>query len=438
MSDYMFMLESHLSPEQNRAVASIEAAAAVASSPLFLTGGAMRDMVGGFPIRDLDFTVEGNGLKLAKAVAHSDKSIVLISSDETRKAAELLFRGGVPASISSAHQARYPKVGGKAVIEPSTIHEDLRGRDFTLNAMALSLSRASRGLFLDPTNGQDDLSRRELRTVTNYTLYDDPSRILRMLRLKARMGFEIEQRTQQQYANVREARLEEKISARALLVELRKMADEPNPGELLELLGRENLLSLFSPALTGDKVNAAGFAKLQKNRAAVPFGVPFHVNNLSLFLFLLTEKLTPKERSDLASHLGMEKEEVAAYQRLEARAKKLESALKSARLKKASLVYEAAHEAPGELILFLLMRSSERLVTDRIRNYLQKYLPAAHEISDKEPALAGLDPASPKFRKVKEELIHAHLDARPKKATPPEPEPPPAPPTAAHKTALHR
>ncbi len=68
MSDYMFMLESHLSAIQNRAVAMIQAAAASADVNLFLTGGAVRDMLGGFPIRDLDFTVEGNALKLAKAV----------------------------------------------------------------------------------------------------------------------------------------------------------------------------------------------------------------------------------------------------------------------------------------------------------------------------------------------------------------------------------
>ena len=146
MSDYMFMLESHLSPEQNRAVLAIEAAASAASMPLFLTGGAMRDMGGGFPIRDLDFTVEGNAIKLARALIHADKSIALVTTDEFRRCAELAFPGGVTASISSAQQARFPKAGGKPVVEPATIHEDLRGRDFTVNAIALSLSRASRGL----------------------------------------------------------------------------------------------------------------------------------------------------------------------------------------------------------------------------------------------------------------------------------------------------
>ena len=68
MSDYIYMLESHLSPDQNRAVEETQAAAGLANVNVFLTGGAMRDMLGGFRIRDLDFVVEGNALKMAKAI----------------------------------------------------------------------------------------------------------------------------------------------------------------------------------------------------------------------------------------------------------------------------------------------------------------------------------------------------------------------------------
>ncbi len=74
MSDYMFMLESHLSTIQNRVVSDVQAAAARADVNLFLSGGAVRDMLGGFPIRDLDFTVEGSALKLAKAVAEKTQA----------------------------------------------------------------------------------------------------------------------------------------------------------------------------------------------------------------------------------------------------------------------------------------------------------------------------------------------------------------------------
>ena len=96
MSDYMFMLESHLSADQNRAVAELIKEASHANVNLFLTGGAMRDMLGGFQVRDLDFTVEGNALKLAKAVATRTNARVL-ETDDNRKSTELLFPNGLRA-----------------------------------------------------------------------------------------------------------------------------------------------------------------------------------------------------------------------------------------------------------------------------------------------------------------------------------------------------
>src|ERR1017187_484022 len=127
MSDYMFMLESHLSTDQNRVVSEVQAAAAEANVSLFLAGGAMRDMLGGFPIRDLDFTIEGNAPKIAKAIAKKTHAEV-IEDDEHRKLVELLFPGGVTAQIAMARRERYSKPGGKPAVDPATIHEDLRRR----------------------------------------------------------------------------------------------------------------------------------------------------------------------------------------------------------------------------------------------------------------------------------------------------------------------
>ena len=99
MSDYIFMLESHLSSEQNQVVADVQSAAKHAGVSLFLTGGAMRDMLGGFQIRDLDFTVEGNGLKVAKSIAQKSGARI-VSQDELRRSAELEFPSGATAQVA--------------------------------------------------------------------------------------------------------------------------------------------------------------------------------------------------------------------------------------------------------------------------------------------------------------------------------------------------
>ena len=295
MSDYMFMLESHLTGEQYRLVGQMQAAATATGLSLYLTGGAMRDVLGGFPVRDLDFTVEGNPAKLVKLMTTKHGGIV-VSTDEPKKSTQLRFEGGVSVEIAMARSERFPKSGAKPVIEPATIHEDLRCRDFTVNAVALSLNKASLGLLVDPTNGVGDIERKELRAVHNYSFYDDPSRMLRLIRFKVRLGYAIDERTRLQYENAREAEMLTRISPEALGRELRNVAAEPDAHDLLVALEQEKLIELYSPVLTGLRLNLPVFSKLQKARHMVPFGLDFRINTMPLFLYVLFEKLNPKER----------------------------------------------------------------------------------------------------------------------------------------------
>ncbi len=421
MSDYLFMLESHLNPQQNRAVSLLQSVATEANVSLFLTGGAMRDMLGGFQIRDLDFVVEGNSLKLAQTIAKKHH-VTILSTDDIRKSTELLFPGGVQAQLAMAHTAKYSRPGSKPKVTPATIQEDLRCRDFSFNAIALSLNRGSRGLLIDPLNGQADLSRRELRAVYATALYDDPVRLLRMCRFRVRMGFDIEERTKLQYENARLAEVEQLISPSDLLVELKQIVDEPAPSEMLKTLEEEKLLPLFSPALSGPKLNLAGLARLEKARRFWSPEVDLRGMSWGPFLFALTEKLTAKERLDLIKATAMTKADVNGWQQLPARAKKTESKLKSASLKRPSQIYEAVLAAPASDILFLLYHSPIRLVQDRIRNYFQKYLQTAMEVTEAEVVAAGAVPGTPKFYKVRDGLVAARLDGRVRK-----PVAPPAP-----------
>jgi tRNA nucleotidyltransferase/poly(A) polymerase len=340
-----------------------------------------------------------------------------------KKSVELRFPGDVLGSISMARQEKYAKPGAKPQVTPATIHEDLRCRDFTVNAIALSLGKASRGLLLDPTNGLGELSRKELRAVSNYALYDDPSRILRMIRLKTRFGFTIDERTMSQYQNVREAKLETKIAPPAVKHELLQMAADPLAGDILKALEDEKLISLISPTLSGAKLNLAGFQKLQKARQSLPFGMTIPTDSTALFLFILLEKLSPKERVQLAKSVELTKEELDAAHKLELRANKLDKELASAKITRPSALFAMLSKVPGEVLLFILMRSNHRLVLDRVKNYLQKYLPMSQEVSAKD--VVGAEPGTPKFQKLFQQMINAKLDARPKKIVVEEVPPPP-------------
>src|SRR5579885_1617842 len=159
MPDYMFLLESRLSPEQRAAMMRVQELSAAMGFNVYLTGGTVRDLITGATLRDLDFTVEGNPSKIA---------------------------GDCEGSISAARDDHYVRPGTKPEIRWSTIMEDLRRRDFSLNAIAISLNPASRGLLLDPTNGLSDIERGEIRALTIHSFTNQPVRLLRALRSLAR------------------------------------------------------------------------------------------------------------------------------------------------------------------------------------------------------------------------------------------------------------
>ena len=429
MSDYVYMLESHLSSDQNRVVEEVQAAAAQAAANLFLTGGAMRDMLAGLRIRDLDFVVEGNALKVAKSICEQTGAHT-VSTDENRKSAELVFTGGVTAQIAMARQEKYSRNGVKPQVTQATIQEDLRGRDFTCNAIALSLNKASRGLLLDPMNGLADIERHELRAISTYGFYDDPSRLLRLVRFRVRLGFTVEERTRMQVANAREAEVEKQIPPRVLGEELKRIGTEDSPSEILKALDAEKLLVLFSPALEGPKLNLAGVVRFEKNSRLLPDDARSRAARFGPFLYVLTEKLGAKEKQALIKATEMNKEEVDSWQKLEARSKKLETLLHAGRVRKASHVYQIMVAAAPDEVLFQLYHSTVKQVQERMRNYYQKYLPLLQEITPEEWATVESQPDAAKSSKARDAFIANRLDRKEKKPEVPE-EPPPTPPPAA-------
>jgi tRNA nucleotidyltransferase (CCA-adding enzyme) len=440
MSDYMFVLESHLDAAQNRVVNEMQRVATDAGMNVWLTGGAMRDTLRGARILDLDFTVERDAVKMGKALAHASGGQV-VSEDTLKRWVELELAGGVFASVSNARTEKYSKPGAKPQVAPATIHEDLMRRDFTINAMALSLNRGSRGLLIDPTNGQADLVNRELRTTNPYALFDDPTRIFRLIRFQYVFGFEIAPRTQSQIENALMGDYQSAAQASALASEIRALSDSENAVAALEAYDRLGLLKLISPALTGAKLNAPGLARFEKLAHTVLPGEAFGRSTMGgwlAFLTVLTEKMSSRESADVLGKFQLPRKEMDGLKKLPSRATKLETALKSTRITKPSHVFDALKDATADEVLMVLYESAHRVVQDRIRAYYQKYLPLAQEVTEEQVAATGMKPGTPKFEKAYRDMVTTHLNARPKKVPPPEPEAIPALPAPMARGAVRK
>jgi hypothetical protein len=298
MSDYMFKLENHLSTAQGGIVAEVRSVAADSGAKVFLTGGAVRDMFGGFAIRDLDFTIEGDALKVAKMVAERVGAEIL-HTDATRKKVDLLSPQGVTFEISMAREERYPKIGSKPQVTPSTVYEDLRRATSQSIPLGCHSTKRPRGLLIDPTKRNGRFGTAGAAFVQQHRVLRCPSSphaagpIPRSARIH---GGRANDEPSSQRAG---SGLEEYISRDDVLTELRAAAREPNIADLLEAWQKEGYLGLYHPPCR----SAAEYAKLRQAaevRESLPFGLGFYADEVAVLFWLLTEKLTPKERAAIA------------------------------------------------------------------------------------------------------------------------------------------
>src|SRR5690349_20464579 len=163
--------------------------------------------------------------------------------------------GGFPAEVAMPRPEQHDKPGKPPLITPATIIEDLRRRDFTVNAMALSLNPGSRGLLMDPFNGAADIEAKLVRILHNYAFVEDPSRLIRASRFAARFHWPLEERTQACYDSAKENNYIEYISDRAIGYEIEQLAYEDDALNVVRVLEKEDWLKVLSPHWTSVKVD---------------------------------------------------------------------------------------------------------------------------------------------------------------------------------------
>src|SRR6202789_392408 len=252
MADYIYLLENRLSKAQQASLNKVREVARAKGLTIFLVGGAVRDLTSGSPVRDLDVVVQGNALKLKKDIEKAGG--VITGENEAGQSLFVRFPGGARMEIGSTLSVNYPKPG-KPVVKPATILEDLRRRDFTANAMALSLNDGSYGLLMDPLNGVADIENRELRLVSNYGFIEDPVRMVRAARLGARLGWQMEEKTRTRYETGKTEGYISAMSGFQRGYETEEIAHEEDPLRVIRALEREGWMKHLFPALSPGKGN---------------------------------------------------------------------------------------------------------------------------------------------------------------------------------------
>jgi tRNA nucleotidyltransferase (CCA-adding enzyme) len=420
MPDFLFLLESRLNPDQYRVVEQVQAAASEHGLHLYLVGGALRDLIYGYPIRDIDFAVEGQALKVAKSLLkHApDADKIVTALDEPMRSAYLRYPSGLTVEISACRVERRGKPGQKSHLEFCDIYDDLRRRDFSMNAIALSLNPNSRGLLLDPNNGVADIERHEIRTLTSYAFSEDPVRLIRAIRFRTRLRFNLEERTEAQFRAALESDLINNASPEGLHNEFREMGREENPLEILKALEKEGLTTAFHPRLEGPRLNMAGVTLAHKTAQSIEEnGVP--VRFQGPFFYFLQEKLPPRDRADLLKRMGMKRSDQETWVDLETNAKKLVHDLAGKLANTPSKAYKLLSEQPGELLLFILLKFPQKKIQDKVKNYLHRHRKMRDHLPKVELESLGVAPGTPRFQQVLDTYFYALLDGKVRSAKDP-------------------
>src|SRR5713226_505918 len=435
MADYIYTLETRLSPDQQKAVALVQDAAKAAGMNLYLTGGAIRDIITGFPIRDLDFTVQGNALKLQKDLERA--GAVVGDADADTRALLLTLPGGVRAEIAMARSERYDKPGKAPQMAPATIIDDLRRRDFTVNAMALSLNEGSRGLLMDPFNGVADIEAKVIRLLHNYAFLEDPSRMIRATRFATRFHWPLEERTQARYEAGKENGYIEHIQSSSIGYEIEQLAYEDDPHGVLKAYEKEGWLRVLNPRWSTAKVDTAGLGALMKTRQQMN-ELGYTPEVAPAVLYFLTERLGDKDISDLRRAIPR-KDLVEAWKDLDSNAHSLAKRLTGKEAATPSRTWQLLSSARPEMILFLAITARQQAVAQKIKNFFTKWRQVQQKIPLPEMTELHITPQMAAYPKIANDVFLLLLDGKLRSRTEtlkflkplaPPPPPPPPPPSA--------
>ena len=433
MADYIYTMEIRLTPDQLKGVGLVQDVARAAGMNLYLTGGAIRDIISGFSIRDLDFTVQGNPLKLQKDFEKAGAKITAVEEDI--RTIFLSLPGNARAEVSMARTERFEKTGKPPVVMPATIHEDLRRRDFTVNAMALSLNEGSRGLLLDPFNGVADLETKVIRILHNYSFLEDPSRLIRATRFAARFHWPLEERTQARYDAAKEGKYIDHILRSSIGHEIAALAHEDDPLNVVKMLEKEGWLQVLHDRWTVAKVDTNGLGALMKTRQQM-VDLGYTPDAGPAVMYFLTAHFSEKDIAEIQK-LIPRKDLVEAWRDIEHHSKELAKRLMGKEAATPSRTWQLLSSARPEMVLFLAVTAKQQSVEQKIKNYLTKWRQIQQKIPLPEMTELLITPQLPIYPKLAHDVFMLLLDGKLRSRTetlkylkpfaPPPPPPPPAP-----------
>ena len=377
---------------------------------IYLVGGSVRDILLNVKSFDLDLLVEEHGLEFARRWAREEKGFY--KPHKRFSTAMVIMPGGLKVDVSTTRSESYLQPGSLPEILPGSLEEDLRRRDFTINALACSLNHATFGRLIDICGGREDLSRRIIRVLHPRSFRDDPTRIFRAVRFQQRLGFTIEPRTEDWIRKAVSLKMFEQVSPERLRRELELILQEPRPIKAIEAMACYDELRFIHPRLTFSPESKKNLQRLEENLVWFQENV-FQPPGLSwrIYLGALVWSLAPLALEEVGRKFSLAHNYLRQLRSAQAGESELKAFLSASGEISPSRIYRKLYYYQPEILLILLSRITSSRAQDRIRRYLLTWSKVKTEIGGKELKELGVKPG-PLFKDILEKVLLAKMDGR--------------------------
>jgi tRNA nucleotidyltransferase (CCA-adding enzyme) len=377
--------------------------------PIYAVGGFVRDLLLDIPNLDLDLVVEGDAIRLARELARRWGGRVC-SHQRFGTAKWILPEGGIngPNPIPSldfvtARIEFYEHPTALPTVEQSNIKQDLHRRDFTINTLAIRLDPDHWGELLDFYGGERDLQEGIIRVLHSLSFVEDPTRILRAVRLEQRLGFRIEPRTEELIGNALE--LLERVSGERIRHELTLILREPEPERALARLASLGVLPHIHPALRYDPWLAERFQALRASLATrEPLTAIEHVY-WALWLY----RLEAPEQEAVMQRLRFDSRVRGLVERVR-HLREQEAQLTENHLRPSQIYHILEPAGPAARLVFRAATDSG-LARQRVDQFEQHLAQVTTELDGYDLRRMGVKPG-PIYRHILGALLDARLDGK--------------------------
>lgn len=373
----------------------------------YAVGGFVRDLILNVRNFDLDIAVEGDGIKFAENFAKELNA--KLTQHKRFGTASISIKHYLKVDIASTRKESYPESGSLPLVVPGSLKDDLSRRDFTINAMAIDISKDNFGRFIDFFNGQADIRRKKIRVLHDLSFIDDPTRILRAVRFEQRYNFRIERHTLKLLKNALSFKALGKVGPHRLRDEIILILKEPHPIKYVKRINNLIGFSFIDPTLRFSKKTASFLKTIDRQ-------IHWFMNNTPrkrlldvwlLYLIGLIDDMAIEEKREFCRRFSLSKGETKRILSYEKAILRLKNMLK----KKVppSRIYKCLEPLSYEIILLLNAKYKNKILHKNIKDFFNIYNGVRIYTTGNDLAKLEIRPG-PRYKSILTKILYAKLD----------------------------